>query len=40
VIKKKKPEERKKMELIKHKHEESHVGPYLLFIAMFREGWF
>jgi hypothetical protein len=28
------------MELIKHKYEKSHVGPHLLFMAMFRKEWF
>jgi hypothetical protein len=40
VIGKKELKEGKKMELIKYKHEESHVGPHLLFMAMFREEWF
>jgi hypothetical protein len=40
VIRKKKLKEKKKMKLIKHKHEKSYVRPHLLFMAMFREGWF
>jgi hypothetical protein len=37
MIEKKELKERKKMKLIKQKHEKSYVRPHLLFMAMFRE---